>query len=286
MAGQIFLFFFIAWGSTVSIMSAFVEKERVAGERRMDALFLKKTEVLCPGYSQKGMSLCVRQYLKTAKIETAMGFNALTNFITIAANQDQNTKICDEETAQLLAVENLMDLQDQLKRENLLCSTLKPQGAQHLLEIKKICFQEAQNLQQAQEKNKKFIMKHIEKKPTSSKDELQVWKIKKREELKKKMETTFVKTLFKENDYKITPDDIVLQNKVTIASACQKLQSPYKERFSGETQCEEIFSQLLRSCVTPSLRDPTKVQAKEMSGIIQQPMSCFYTRMQEYLTKH
>lgn len=272
--------------STVSIMTRSVENERIAGERRMDALFAKKTDVLCPGFSQKGMSLCVRQYIKNYKIETATGYSALSTFITIAANQDRNARIYDETTAQILAMETLVLLQDQLKKENMICGTLKPSGPQNLLEIKQICAQEEQQFRKMQEKNKKFIEKKLaEIIAAKGNDKNKKWIDAKKAEIYVSARKVFQKTFFTESEYKITEKDIIDQHKQTLKISCDKLEPKYKSQFTTQNTCEQVFSRLLLSCIEmTSPRDPASIKNKEMMEMVQKPLPCFYNKMQQYLS--
>ena len=277
---------FLAQASTVSIMTRFVENERVAGERRMDALFGKKTDVLCPGFSQKGMSLCVRQYIKNSKIETATGYSALSTFITIAANQDRNAKIYDASTAQILETETLVLLQEQLKKENMICGTLKPSGPQNLLEIKQICAQEEQQFRRLQAKNKKYIEKRLlEIVANKTSDKNQKWVEAKKAEIYVSSRKAFDKIFFSEGEYKITENDILEQHKQTLKISCDKLEPKYKNQFSGKNSCEQTFSKLLLSCLQMSSpRDPASIKNKEIMELVQKPLPCFYNKMQQYLS--
>lgn len=283
---QLLMSIFLLQGSTVSIMTRSVENERIAGERRMDALFGKKTDVLCPGFSQKGMSLCVRQYIKNYKIETATGYSALSTFITIAANQDRNAKIYDATTAQILAMETLVLLQEQLKKENMICGTLRPSGPQNLLEIKQICAQEESQFRKLQEKNKKYIEKKLAEIINSKgNDKNQKWVDAKKAEIYVAARKAFNKTFFNETEYKITENDILDQNKQTVKISCDKLEPKYKIRFSAQNPCEQAFARLLLSCVElPSPREPASIKNKEMMEMVQKPLPCFYNKMQQYLS--
>lgn len=282
----VILSLFLTQASTVSIMTRSVENERIAGERRMDALFAKKIDVLCPGFSQKGMSLCVRQYIKNYKIETATGYAALSTFIAIAANQDRNAKIYDATTAQILAMETLVLLQEQLKKENMICGTLKPSGPQNLLEIKQVCAQEEVQFRKLQEKNKKYIEKKLaEIIATKGNEKNQKWIDAKKAEIYVSSRKAFHKTFFDEAEYKITENDIVEQHKQTLKTSCEKLEPKYKNRFSTQNTCEQTFSRLMLSCVEiSSPRDPASIKNKEMMEMVQKPLPCFYNKMQQYLS--
>jgi hypothetical protein len=282
------LIFFGVWSSTVSIMTRYVEAERVAGERRMEALFAKKTEILCPGYTQKGMSLCVRQYIKNYKVETASSYSALTNFIQIAANQDRNAKIYDASTAQLISFETLVNLQEQLKKENMICQRLKPSGPQHLLEVKQICAAEEEQFRALQETNKKYIQKKLEEVSASVAKETQfgpkAWKIQKQKEISRAIEVSFAKTFFNESQYKITDQDILRQNQTAIKVSCENLDAQYKNQFNQQNPCELKFSQLMLSCVSvKEPRHPASLKPKELLNLIQSPLPCFYGKVQEFI---
>lgn len=278
----------VSWSSTVSTMTKYVENERIAGERRMDALYSKKTETLCPGYSNKGMSLCVRQYIKNYKIETASAYASLTNFIQITANQDRNAKIYDATTALLISFESLTLLQDQLKKENMLCGSLRPSGAQHLLEVKQICASEEEQFRKQQEKNKKYIQDRLveitSRTVASESPQAKMWRSAKTKELLASLSSQFDKKFYSEKEYKISAKDIVNQHKTTIQTSCEKLDNRYKALFNQQNPCEVTFSTLLLSCVSmKNMRHPASLKEKEMVDLVQQPLPCFYNKVQEYL---
>ncbi len=271
-------------------MTKYVESERIAGERRMDALYSKKTETLCPGYTNKGMSLCVRQYIKNYKIETASAFSSLTNFIQITANQDRNAKIYDAVTAQLISFETLILLQDQLKKENMLCGSLRPSGAQHLLEVKQICASEEEQFRKQQQKNKKYIQRRLvdiqPRAVASAPNESTKWQNDKLRELQGSLKKQFERKFYTEQEYKISAKDIVNQHKTTIKTSCEKLDNRYKALFNQQNPCELTFSTLLLSCVgIKDLRHPASLKQKEMNDLVQQPLPCFYGKVQEYLVR-
>lgn len=281
---------FVSLASTVSIMAKYVDSERVAGERRMEALFSKKTEALCPGSNQKGMSLCVRQYIKNYKVETAISYSSLTNFIQIAANQDRNAKIYDSSTAQLLAFETMLQLQDQLKKENLICNKLEPSGLQNLLEVKQVCAAEEEQLRTQQEKNKKYIQKkllEIHAEALAEKDiKIKNWKFSKYKDIQAMTERAFAKVLFEESQYQITTQDILKQHMTTIKTSCENLDSQYKTRFNVQNPCELRFSQMMLACL-PQLksRNPANIKMQEMTDFIQKPLPCYYGKVQEFLSQ-
>lgn len=269
-------------------MTKYVENERIAGERRMDALYSKKTETLCPGYTNKGMSLCVRQYIKNYKVETASAYTSLTNFIQITANQDRNAKIYDAVTAQMISFETLILLQDQLKKENMLCGSLRPSGAQHLLEVKQICASEEEQFRKQQQKNKKYIQTRLAeiqaRSVASEPTPVAKWRAEKLTELHGLLKTQFEKKFYTEQEYKISAKDIVSQHKTTIKISCEKLDERYKSLFNQQNPCEVTFSTLLLSCVNiPKPRHPASLKQKEMNELVQQPLPCFYGKVQEYL---
>jgi hypothetical protein len=282
---------FLANASTVSIMATYVDKERVAGERRMDALFAKKIEILCPGYNQKGMSLCVRQYIKNEKIETSSSYIALSHMISVAGTQDRNAKIYDEASAQIIGLETLVVLQEQLMRENMICAKLQPSGARNLLEVKQVCEQEEKQFLSQQEKNKKYIQKQIAelmvKLENYKQPKIKKWLLEKKENLEKATNSEFSKSFFSEDERKITAKDILHQHRLTIQTSCEKLEPQYKARFNKQNPCELMFSQLFLSCIDlPTPRSPASLKEKEIVELIQQPLSCFYPKMQEYLTSN
>ena len=275
--------------STVSIMVTYVDKERIAGERRMDALFAKKTEILCPGYNQKGMSLCVRQYIKNEKIETSSSYIALSHLISVAGTQDRNAKIYDEASAQMVGMETLVVLQEQLKRENMVCAKLQPSGARNLLEVKQVCEHEEKQFLSQQEKNKKYIQKQttelITKLQNYKQPKIKKWLLEKKVEVEKAARSQFDKTFFSEDERKITAKDILHQHRLTIQTSCDKLEFQYKARFNKQNPCELAFSQLFLSCIDmPTPRSPASLKEKEIVELVQKPLPCFYPKMQEYLT--
>jgi hypothetical protein len=287
---SLFTIAILSMASTVSTMTKYVENERIAGERRMDALYSKKTETLCPGYSNKGMSLCVRQYIKNYKIETASAYTSLTNFVQITANQDRNAKIYDALTAQLISFETLILLQEQLKKENMLCGSLRPSGIQHLLEIKQICASEEEQFRKQQEKNKKYIQDRLVeikgRALASLPPNARGWHNDKTKELQLLLKNNFEKKFYTEQEYKISAKDIVNQHKTTIKTSCEKLDIRYKALFNQQNPCEVTFSALLMSCVgLKDLRHPASMKDKELAELVQQPLSCFYGKVQEYLTE-
>ncbi len=254
----------------------------------MEALFAKKTEILCPGYTQKGMSLCVRQYIKNYKVETASSYAALTNFIQITANQDRNAKIYDAPTAQLISFETMVSLQEQLKKENMICERLRPSGPQHLLEVKQVCASEEEQFRSLQEKNKKYIQKKLVEVAAAVSQESQMgpkaWKIQKQKEISRAIEVSFGKTFFNESQYKITDQDILRQNQTTIKVSCENLDARYKSQFNQQNPCELKFSQLMLSCVSvKATRHPSSLQPKELIDLIQNPLPCFYGKVQEFI---
>lgn len=290
---MLYLFFiiFLSKASTVSIMATYVDKERIAGERRMDALFAKKTEILCPGYNQKGMSLCVRQYIKNEKIETSSSFIALSHLVSVAGTQDRNAKIYDEASAQVIGLETLVVLQEQLKRENMICAKLQPSGAQNLLEVKQVCEQEEKQFLSQQEKNKKYIQKQIKeltaKLENQKQPKIKQWLLQKIADLEKSTSSKFNKSFFTEDERKITAKDILHQHRLTIQTSCDKLEPQYKSRFNKQNPCELMFSQLFLSCIDlPAPRSPASLKDKEIVELVQKPLPCFYPKMQEYLTSN
>ncbi len=284
----IFLLLF-ANASTVSIMATYVDKERLAGERRMDALFAKKTEILCPGYNQKGMSLCVRQYIQNEKIETSSSYIALSHMVSVAGTQDRNAKIYDEASAQMIGLETLVVLQDQLKRENMICAKLQPSGARNLLEVKQVCEQEEKQFLSQQEKNKKYIQKKtfelVAKLENYKQPKIKQWLLQKKGDVEKATSSQFSKSFFSEDERKITAKDILHQHRLTIQTSCDKLEPQYKARFNKQNPCELMFSQLFLSCIDlPIPRSPASLKEKEIVELVQKPLPCFYPKMQEYLT--
>jgi hypothetical protein len=280
---------FLASASTISIMATYVDKERVAGERRMDALFAKKTEILCPGYNQKGMSLCVRQYIKNEKIETASSYIALSHLVSVAGTQDSNAKIYDEASAQMIGLETLVVLQEQLKRDNMVCAKLQPSGARNLLEVKQVCEQEEKQFLSQQEKNKRYIQKQIvelmAKLQNYKQPKIKQWLLQKKVDVEKAVNSQFDKSFFSEDERKITAKDILHQHRLTIQTSCDKLEPQYKARFNKQNPCELMFSQLFLSCIDMSApRSPASLKEKEIVELVQRPLPCFYPKMQEYLT--
>jgi hypothetical protein len=271
-------------------MSDYVDKERVAGERRIEALFSKKTEFLCPGYTQKSMSLCVRQYIQNYKVETASSYFSLSHFIQIAATQDHNAKIFDSVSAQLVSFESLFVLQENLRKENMVCSKLKPTSPQNLLEIKQICASEEKLFSQYQEKNKKYIQKKLsEMLPLLSDADgstLSVWKKNKVKDLSAKTENEFNKNFFEQRDFKLQADDILAQHQTTIAVSCKNLTNENKKRFNKNKSCEKKFSEILWGCIPRGEpREPANVKEKEIIKMIQEPLPCYYQSVQDYLAK-
>jgi hypothetical protein len=271
-------------------MSEYVDKERVAGERRMDALFTKKTEFLCPGYTQKSMSLCIRQYIKNYKVETASSYFSLSHFIQIAANQDNNAKVFDSVTAQLISFETMTILQENLKKEDLICFKMKPSGPQNLLEIKQVCANEESQFRQYQEKNKNYIKKKLLEIETLMSDadtsSLGVWKKNKHKELAENAERQFDKKFLKESDSKISSEDILAQHKTTIAVSCKNLSSENKMRFSKVNSCEQKLSSILFSCIDAKMpREPASLKEKDIIKMVQEPLPCFYENVQKFLLR-
>jgi hypothetical protein len=286
----LFTIFFTS-ASTISIMATYVDKERIAGERRMDALFAKKTEILCPGYNQKGMSLCVRQYIKNEKIETSSSYIALSHLVSVAGIQDRNAKIYDEASAQMIGLETLVVLQEQLKRENMVCAKLQPSGARNLLEVKQVCEQEEKQFLSQQEKNKRYIQKQIAELMAKLQDynqpKIKQWLLQKKVDVEKAASSQFDKSFFSEDERKITAKDILHQHRLTLQTSCDKLEPQYKARFNKQNPCELMFSQLLLSCIDMSApRSPASLKEKEIVELVQKPLPCFYSKMQEYLTSN
>jgi hypothetical protein len=286
----LFTIFFTS-ASTISIMATYVDKERIAGERRMDALFAKKTEILCPGYNQKGMSLCVRQYIKNEKIETSSSYIALSHLVSVAGIQDRNAKIYDEASAQMIGLETLVVLQEQLKRENMVCAKLQPSGARNLLEVKQVCEQEEKQFLSQQEKNKRYIQKQIAELMAKLQDynqpKIKQWLLQKKVDVEKAASSQFDKSFFSEDERKITAKDILHQHRLTLQTSCDKLEPQYKARFNKQNPCELMFSQLFLSCIDMSApRSPASLKEKEIVELVQKPLPCFYSKMQEYLTSN
>lgn len=235
------------------------------------------------------MSLCVRQYIKNSKIETSSAYAALTHFVAVSSNQDRNAKIYDEASAMMIEMETLLVLQDQLRKENMVCAKLQPSGARHLLEVKQVCEQEEAQIFSQQAKNKKYIQKQLltieGKIKTLNQPSVKLWLTQKKQEVEKSIEEKFNKSFFSEEERRITAKDILQQHKLTLQTSCEKLSPEYKSRFNKQNPCELMFSHIFLSCIDmPSPQNPMGIKDKQITEMVQKPLPCFYSKMQEYLT--